>query len=575
MKEKRSLKKDTLVLFIILLLFFCLVFALAAYIVGDNASRDYRIRTAETAVQNVERTIYTNLVNYNYLTRLLMVDESIVTYLKADEITQDMLYEARKGIYSIQNLYSYIDSVFVFRLDGQSASTERSPYYIDEHGEEYERIMAARGSTIVAINGNGMIHKATGETMMTLSRAIYDINSQKLLGFLIMNVASSYFDSSLTNEMEEEICVVDNMGTLLCGDASLSELYNPNKLPDDEGLITNEVQINGKNKILAASNALEPFTIMCASGKSPRVLSVQLIVALVLTLAAFLCAIFVWGYYVSTNIVSPIHKLRTAMETTKSSGWLSPIETEMPGNEVGMLAENYNSLIEYLNEMFARQIENEKSIQKAEMRVLQEQIKPHFLYNTLETISYLAIEEHAPNVHDALESLGSFYRNFLSKGDREIPLRIEIRIIQDYLALQKLRYGEAFDAEYDVDPDTLECIIPKLILQPLVENAIYHGVRPKGEGEKIRITTKREAEYLLIQVYDSGVGMDEAQIQAVLSDQSYGDEKSFGLAGTIHRIRYFCNSQDVVTIRSEIGEYSEVEIRIPMSWETNEGVPNV
>lgn len=203
--------------------------------------------------------------------------------------------------------------------------------------------------------------------------------------------------------------------------------------------------------------------------------------------------------------------------------------------------------------------------------MLQEQIKPHFLYNTLETISYMAVQENASKAHDALETLGSFYRNFLSKGDRDIPLKRELRITEDYLALQKLRYGDVFEDEYILDESTLDYMIPKLILQPLVENCIYHGVRLKGEKCVIRITTSMEEGGLHIIVYDSGVGMSAEQIKSVLEANEKDDNKElsgFGLRGTINRISYYYDSDNVVQISSEPGEYTQIDIYIPKMRKT-------
>jgi two-component system sensor histidine kinase YesM len=229
-------------------------------------------------------------------------------------------------------------------------------------------------------------------------------------------------------------------------------------------------------------------------------------------------------------------------------------------------------MIDYMNELFERLLQEEEDIRKAEMMVLHEQIKPHFLYNTLETIRYLAIQENAVQARDALETLGSFYRNFLSKGKREIPFQNELRIIQDYLSLQKLRYGDSFTDEYEIEEETLDFMVPKLILQPLVENSIYHGIKLKGEPCIIRITAKMSEEGLHIFIYDTGIGISEEQIRKVLEGEREEHDETvrtspggFGLAGTIDRIRYYCNKEDVVSIRSEMGEYTEIELFIPQS----------
>ena len=509
------------------------------------------------------------MVNYNYLSRLIMVNSRVVKYLKTNELDKDKTYEARRGIYEIQYLYSYIDSVYIFRNDGEYVSTGQGTYFVDLNSLERSKILDAHGTPVISINGNGTIKKDKSKPFLTMSRAIYDINSQKLLGILIMNISSNIFDDTLALQNSSGMCILDRDGTLLCGNEEIGALYDSDY--DSDSMIYKNIRLGGERKTLTGRQAVKPLVVLCASGKGAEALPQDTIYALMLTLTAFILSAFVCALFITVNIARPIRNLSAAMERTRSSGWLKKIDAEMPNNEIGRLAESYNSMIEYLNELFNRLIEDEKNVQKAEMRVLQEQIKPHFLYNTLETISYMAVQENASKVHDALETLGSFYRNFLSKGDHEIPLKRELRITQDYLSLQKLRYGDIFEDEYILDDTTLDCMIPKLILQPLVENCIYHGVRLKGEKCVIRITTRMEEGGLHIIVYDSGIGMSTEQIKNVLEASEEDDVRilsGFGLRGTINRIRYYYDCDNVVQIRSEPGEYTEIEIYIPKMRET-------
>ena len=140
-------------------------------------------------------------------------------------------------------------------------------------------------------------------------------------------------------------------------------------------------------------------------------------------------------------------------------------------------------------------------------------------------------------------------------------------IIKDYLSLQKLRYGDILNDEYDIAPETEECVIPKLILQPLVENSIYHGIRLTGEKGTIKICSRLERGVLHLTVRDTGVGMSREKIEKLL-DIGSGDDKeeplneSFGLRATIKRLRVYCGNKDAVNIRSEIGEYTEIEMLI-------------
>ncbi len=565
---KMSLQQTTLLMLIILFLFFCMMFMIATSIISKKTEYDFKVRTSETAVNNVVSTIDASLVNYNYLSRLIMVNSKVVRYLKAKETNNDNTYEARKGIYEIQYLYSNIDSVYIFRNDGEYVSSGQGEYYIDMNSMELSNILEARGTTVISINGNGTIIKKNTEPFLTLSRAIYDINSQKLLGILIMNIASKVFDETLALQNSSGMCILDRNGTLLCGNKAISALYDSDYYSDS--MIYKNILIDGEKKTLTGKMAVKPLVVLCASANDVDALPRDIIYALMITLTAFILSALICAWFITVNITRPIKNLSMAMERTRSSGWLKKIDAEMPNNEFGSLAESYNSMIEYLNELFNRLLEDEKNVQKAEMRVLQEQIKPHFLYNTLGTISYMAVQENAAKVHDALETLGSFYRNFLSKGDHEIPLKRELRITQDYLALQKLRYGEIFNDEYILDDSTLDCMIPKLILQPLVENCIYHGVRLKGEKCVIRITTRMEEDGLHIIVYDSGIGMTAEQIKKVMETSEKDGVtmlSGFGLRGTINRIRYYYDCDNVVQIFSEPGEYTKIEIYIPMMRE--------
>lgn len=561
---KMSLQQTMLLMLIILLLFFCIMFLITTSIIRKKTEEDFIKRTSEIAVTNVVSTISASLVNYNYLSRQIMINDKVVSYLKMDGFDRNVIYKARSGIYEIQSFYSFIDSVYIFRNDGMHIGTGYGEYNINFDDFDRDEVLDARGSVVISINGKGFISKVGGKPFLTMSRAIYDIYSQKLLGILVMNILSSAFDDAISLQNSGGMCILDKNGSFLCGNEEIAALYDKAYYSDD--LIYMDKYMGDEAITLSGTKATDPLVVLCVSAKGTESLPRDTLYALMITLTAFLLSALVCGSFITVNIARPIKNLSEAMIRTRTSGWLKKIDAKMPNNEIGRLADSYNSMIEYLNELFNQLIENEKNVQKAEMRILQEQIKPHFLYNTLETISYMAIQENAHKAHNALEILGSFYRNFLSKGDREIPLRRELNITRDYLSLQKMRYGYIFDDEYIIDENTLDVMVPKLILQPLVENCIYHGVRLKGEKCVIRITSRMETDGLHIYVYDSGVGMTALQIEKALEASKEYDTKAtegFGLRGTINRIRYFYDYENIVQIRSEPCEYTEVEIHIP------------
>ncbi|WP_026527921.1 cache domain-containing sensor histidine kinase [Butyrivibrio sp. VCD2006] len=546
-------------------------FLISTTIITERERRDYGIRDSDNVLKTLSSNIVSDMEKYTSMSRLIMIESRVIDFLRAEEPKVDigMINDARYGIMDILNATEGVDSVMVFREDMIMVATNRFTYNYDYelmNTDSWSReIYEGRGSAVVSLNSCGIAEKADGRSVVTIGRAINDIDTQKRTGLLMMNISTAVFQNMLNSLGYNNICILGSDGTFLAGNSSYAEYFGEEFLGTK--IVHHNIRLSGEDVLLSGCKVGElPIVILRVSpygneGIPFRMLYILLFLLVVFTALAIFVAIFI-----RENITDPIFELSGAMERNKRSGELKKIDVEVPYSEFNMLEGDYNSMIDHVNELFDELVEKEKTLQKAEMRVLQEQIKPHFLYNSIETIGFMALDAGAGNVHDALETLGSFYRNFLSKGDREIPLSREICIVKDYLSLQKLRYGDILEDEYDISEDTESFIVPKLILQPMVENCIYHGIRMKGEKGTIKITARLEDGELHLIVRDTGVGMDQEQIEKILTSKSNTYEQnssSFGLWGTIERVRYYTGREDVVRIRSEIGEYTEVEFIIP------------
>jgi len=208
---------------------------------------------------------------------------------------------------------------------------------------------------------------------------------------------------------------------------------------------------------------------------------------------------------------------------------------------------------------------------KAELEVLQAQIKPHFLYNTFDAISSLALSGRNGEVYKVMKALGSYYRASLNKGSEVITIGEEIEIVRNYLTIQQVRYGDVFTANYDIHERTTKIKILKLVLQPLVENALYHGIKPKGESGNIHIAAKYYNNFVILTIEDDGVGMEEEQVQRIIHGSCNDKKISFGLWGTIERLRIFYNEEDLFCIESKKNVGTKIIINIPVKGE-NENV---
>ncbi len=541
--------------------------------------RQERIKTikneAERTLTTLEDGISAEIGRYRELSRIIMLDKDLVHFLSVDpeKIDVELKNQTRYSILAILNVTTLADSVIVFRNDGIFVNTSRDLYDMDTarmaDPEWLSDITERMGGAVYSINANGAIVKRSGTPLVTVGRSVYDINSQEKIGTLFFNISDMVIGRKVDVIGRDNLIAVSEDGLFLAGNESLQRFITPGSYTDE---ISHKQTRDGVSNLMISACRVSdtPIIIGYASEIGSDFVMFEAVRVLFVLILIFLFLFVLAGAYITRNVTGPVYELTKAMQQGREKGVLEQIDVKIPGNEIGLLKDSYNGLVERVNALFTKLLENEQTIRRAEMRVLQEQIKPHFLYNSLETIGYMAMDSGAENVHSALETLGSFYRNFLSKGDREIPFEKEISIIKDYLSLQKLRYGDIFEDEYDIAEDTLNFVIPKLILQPIVENSIYHGIRLTGEKGTIFIKSRLIDGDLHVWVRDTGVGMSKEQIDKIMSGEA-GEElepgtvptESFGLWGTVERIRYFCGKKDVVRIESEVGEYTEIEFTIP------------
>ena len=546
-------------------------FIVSTFLIIRKEEQDSAVREAEIRLLGLSGRVSSSFESYLELSRLIIMDDDVMRFLRTSsgEVGPDQANDAKYGIQAILNVTTGVDSVYIFRKDGIYTCTKPKVYTLNDTIFSQDRwpvrVLSLEGRPAQYVNGNGALMKINNQPFVSIERAIYDINNQQLSGYMMMMISKSVLDQDLMAYPENNICIISRTGNYVTGNRDLVKYYNISlasydcehqiREEGDERLMVSGMGIKGTSLVLLSVDRMEGTAI---PGDTMRIF--------IFLMAVIIISLTVIGRYITLNITRPIFKLSRAMESDRNAEELVPIEDKLPRNEIGLLVDSYNSMVTRIKHLIEELLSKEQSVQRAEMRVLQEQIKPHFLYNSIGTISALALESGSEDVSSALETLGRFYRNFLSKGDREITLEKEVAIVRDYLSLQKLRYGDILDDEYDVDEEAGDCIVPKLILQPLVENSIYHGIRQKGEPGVIKISAHIVEGILHLSVYDTGVGMNYETAQEIMSGKkkiTSGVEDSFGLWGTIERVRYYSHIEDVVKIESEDGEFTKIELLIP------------
>lgn len=274
----------------------------------------------------------------------------------------------------------------------------------------------------------------------------------------------------------------------------------------------------------------------------------------IMILAAILFSIAA-AWRISRGIYAPIKRLHDVTMTIARHD-LEVLVTSDNADEITELVWSFNSMVARIRELLAAKVKEQDSLKKAELRALQAQINPHFLYNTLDTIIWMVESKRTTQVVDLVRALSRFFRITLSKGKDWISVGEEVEHVSSYLAIQKMRYHDILDYTISVPDDLLDSSILKLTLQPLVENALYHGIKNKRNGGSISVRGRRvEGDRLVIDVEDNGIGMlpDKlAEIRALLQSDYFGftAETGYGLNNVNQRIKLYYGQEFGLSVAS-------------------------
>ena len=232
-------------------------------------------------------------------------------------------------------------------------------------------------------------------------------------------------------------------------------------------------------------------------------------------------------------------------------------------DEIGILSDSVDNMTEKLEIMVKQIKDDERKMRHAELRLLQEQINPHFLYNTLDTIIWLIEGNDTDRAVSMVVSLSEFFRLVLSKGKEYITIREEELHIRSYLEIQQVRYRDILDFEIVLPKELFGACLPKLTLQPLAENALYHGVKEKRGKSKIWIQCSREGDTVVIQVRDNGIGISAERLRELKEALNSRQRVGFGMSAVQERLRLCYGEPYGMSVCSEYGKGTCVEIRIP------------
>lgn len=550
---------------------------LSGFIYQKIYNRTLSEKVSQVSVQtlhSISSNIFSMLDNAKNLSKVILASNEVQESLKETNAGNISYADAERIINThvsrFIEAFPFISSIYIFDTQNQRYGIDKLPLKslkINDITDAswYQDVVDARGGFILRLNAGDIYEDISGQQYISLIRVINDIYTQKPIGILILNISDSSFRNSyreILSEYGTDIMILDQSNNIVVDFSEFDSSY-VSRLIENEDQNSIVEKINGKNYLISILRMQKydwsiistiPFEELSKESYAFNTAALS-----ILAFNAFL--MFLGSLAVSKMISAPIKKLLDSMKGVEK-GEFEKVNIDAGNDEIGSLRDAYNIMIEEIKKLINKVVHEQKVKRKAELNVLQAQIKPHFLYNTFDAISSLALMGKNDQVYKVMKFLGSYYRVSLSKGSEVISIKDEVEVVRNYASIQQVRYGDIFDIHYDIDDRANNYKIPKLVLQPLVENALYHGIKPKGEKGNITIHVKYLGDFIELSVEDDGVGMDKGTIEQILNNEVKDEIKSFGLKGTIERLKIFYGINNPVTIESSENG-TKVIIRIP------------
>ncbi len=298
----------------------------------------------------------------------------------------------------------------------------------------------------------------------------------------------------------------------------------------------------------------------------------SIIIRFVALYLLFLILALVLALWLSRTISRRVSAVVTQMETVRTGKPIRLEGTTEERDEIGNLKDTYNYMTDEINHLMDKQEQAARDLRLSEFKALQSQINPHFLYNTLDMINWLSLSDQKEDLTDVVQSLSRFYKLTLSKKGTTVPVAMEIEHSSLYVKIQNIRYENRIDFVVDIPDHITDCIIPKLTFQPIIENAIQHGIMLNDDkAGTIVLTGWQDKNDIVFLISDDGVGMTEELCHQIINGEYENKNSSnIGVFNTHHRLQLLYGDEYGLTYHSEPGAGTEVEIKIPYITEAPE-----
>jgi len=514
------------------------------------------------------------VLNYeNYLSNVIEISNSLQKYIldmtKADQLTElDSLFKSTK------NIERNIENIALFDSDGLPIALSTTEPLALNIAHKTWFTQAQNLPDIHHFSSSHfedfIINNST--EVFTISKSVqYYKEGELYLGVLLIDIDTSNLKliAAQTN--------LGDMGHIIITDQANELIYSSNTECSitlcESADIANKIVLGGSlTKFKGLSMYVNVNTIKYTRWKIATFINVDTItnskndslIRMILIFLGTLIAITFSSALFSSRISRPMNKLKEHIKKIEEGDFDTMIDISGQ-KEVVVLADAFNSMSQRIKELMQKVLNEQVEKRKTQFIALQNQINPHFLYNTLDSIVSLSEKHRNKDVEKAIVALSKFFRMSISNEKSTVALKDEIEHVRNYLLIQQIRYQNTFEFNFEIDEAVLDNDVLKLSLQPLVENAIIHGINPDEAYTKILIKAYQKDECTIVEIYNEGYGIDQTRINEI--HQMIHSEKestSMGLKNVYQRLKLYYGDKADLFIESELDEYTKVSMIIPI-----------
>lgn len=569
MNKKRDLKLSLKISLVLGSVIFLSIFVYLLIYIHNSKEYERKVMGKENIAMlySIDSSLTTVLENANNYSKLILADSVVQKQMKSGNIVSDFDKQQLliSRIYSITQFSESVDTVWLIDQNEQKLTVGQSAdFSIKKDTTEYNWIKKLNGKAKL------LIQKSNGQNYPVLVRAFKDLNEFQTIGIIGVQIDNKKLESLVSESIisgNERIIILNEDNETICSTGDFHESMKISEMVQELDSSAGEVihlkKINGKYyylsgiinrekdwKIIRYSPVIKTeifsgmfrFNIILIMGLGLIIICISLIFARFLTV--------------------PVQILLDKMESIEY-GEPEKINEKAYLSEFRTLFHGYNKMVDEIKRLLQETIVKQKRIRIVEWNEMQELMKPHFLYNTLESLEALILMEETEKSTKLVRNLGQFYRKSVSGGREFLTINEEIQIVKDYADILKIRFGESFKFDVRLNKEYGYYKIPKLTIQPLVENAFQHGVRSQEKYGYIQVCVEGEENQIHISVKDNGKGIPNDIIREFEKGKMPDEKRSLGLRGTIQRLKMIYEGAFSYKICN--GELAEVHIYIDSS----------